>query len=198
MRTLGSSLESIKKTRWFEYFLYVLILCGIIIGTITNSLQKSASNTNQILQTTIVGYMTAIIGLLFLMAVSIKFHNMKLGEVNQPIRILSSYIMYSLPSVITIGILLYICVVLLIYRDQIIGGRVADEYYTYSTAANVLLGIQSMILIYHLYKQMISHYNEKSINFSTTTSYSIYLLGVLNIILVGISQVILKFFSTDG
>jgi hypothetical protein len=55
MRTLGPSLESIKKTRWFEYFLYVLILCGIIIGTITNSLQKSASNTNQILQTTIVG-----------------------------------------------------------------------------------------------------------------------------------------------
>jgi hypothetical protein len=198
MRTLGPSLESIKKTRWFEYFLYVLILCGIIIGTITNSLQKSASNTNQILQTTIVGFMTAIIGLLFLMAVSIKFHNMKLGEVNQPIRILSSYIMYSLPSVITIGILLYICVVLLIYRDQIIGGRVADEYYTYSTAANVLLGIQSMILIYHLYKQMLSIHNGKSINFSTTTSYSIYILGVLNIILVGISQVILKFFSTDG
>ena len=198
MRTLGPSLESIKKTRWFEYFLYVLILCGIIIGTITNSLQKSASNTNQILQTTIVGFMTAIIGLLFLMAVSIKFHNMKLGEVNQPIRILSSYIMYSLPSVITIGILLYICVVLLIYRDQIIGGRVADEYYTYSTTANVLLGIQSMILIYHLYKQMLSIHNGKSINFSTTTSYSIYLLGVLNIILVGISQVILKFFSTDG
>lgn len=142
--------------------------------------------------------MTAIVGLLFLMAVSIKFHNMKLGEVNQPIRILSSYIMYSLPSVITIGILLYICVVLLIYRDQIIGGRVADEYYTYSTTANVLLGIQSIILIYHLYQQMVSIHNGKSINFSTTTSYSIYILGVLNIILVGISQVILKFFSTDG
>lgn len=198
MRTLGPSLERIKKTRWFEYFLYVLILGGIIIGAITNLLQKSASNTNQIIQTTIVGYMTAIVGLLFLMPVSIKFYNMKLGEVNQPISIISNYILYSLPSVITIGILLYICVVLLIYRDQIIGGRVANEYYIYSTAANVLLGIQSIILIYHLYKQMLSIHNGKPLSFSTTSSYSIYLLGVLNIILVGISQVILKFFSTDG
>ena len=75
MRTLGPSLDRIKKTRWFEYFLYVLILGGIIIGAITNLLQKSASNTNQIIQTTIVGYMTAIVGLLFLMPVSIKFYN---------------------------------------------------------------------------------------------------------------------------
>lgn len=197
MPALTANSDRLKKTRWFEYFLYVLILGGIIIGTITNFLQKSVSNTNQILLTTIVGYITAITGLLFLIAISIMFHNMKLKEIHKPISLISSYIVYSLPSVLTIGILIYMCIVLMLYRNQITSGRVADEYYTYSTFANVLLGIQSIMLIYHLYKQMQFIHHGKQYS-STTNNYSIYILTALNIILVGISQIILKFFSTDG
>tara|TARA_Y100000389_G_scaffold72093_1_gene68879 strand:- start:5095 stop:5691 length:597 start_codon:yes stop_codon:yes gene_type:complete len=188
----------LTKTRWFEYFLYVLIIGGSIIGNITSYFVSTSNNSNQLIQTSIVGYITAITGLLFATAISIKFHNSKLKETGTPVTIFSSYILYSLPSILTIAVIIYLCVVILSYKDQLINGRVADEYYRYSTATSLLLGIQSVILIYHMYQQMQYSRANKEHTYKSTSNYSIYILTTLNIILVGISQVILKFFSTDG
>ena len=191
----STSLVNIKKTRLLEYFLYVLIIIGSIIGIISNFIMPKSKNINELLQTSVVGYICAIFGLLLIMAVSIKFNNMKLSELGMPISFFSSYIIYSLPAFLTLIIMTYICVVLLLYKNRLVSGNVADEYYKYSNASTILLGIQCMILVYHLYQQ--SQYGKKHI-LKSTSNYSIYILTVLNIVLIGISQIILQFFSTDG
>ena len=76
----STSLVNIKKTRLLEYFLYVLIIIGSIIGIISNFIMPKSKNINELLQTSVVGYICAIFGLLLIMAVSIKFNNMKLSE----------------------------------------------------------------------------------------------------------------------
>lgn len=194
----STSLVNIKKTRLLEYFLYVLIIIGSIIGIISNFIMPKSKNINELLQTSVVGYICAIFGLLFIMAVSIKFNNMKLSALGMPTPIFSSYIIYSLPALLTLIIMIYICVVLLSYKNRLVSGNVADEYYKYSNASTILLGIQSVILIYHLYQQSQFSQPGKKHILKSTSNYSIYILTVLNIVLIGISQIILQFFSTDG
>ena len=198
MVNISESLNKLKKTRWFQYFLCVLVLVGTVMGSITSYLQSSSNNTNQLLQTTIISYITAIVGLIFIIAISIKFRSMKLTSLGQPVTIFSSYILYSLPSVVTIAILAYICYILLAYRDQLMDGRVASEYYTYSTAGTILVSIQSCLLLYYIYQQVQSIHFGKEYTKNSLGNYGIYMLSVLNLIILGISQVILQFFSTDG
>lgn len=194
-------LEKNKNTMLFKTFTYVLIICGSIIAMISNYIQATSTNSNQLLQVTVIGYLTAAIGILLLMVVSIFYHlkgqPIVQGTINKIKSIFSNYILYSLPFVLTIGVIVYICVILLSFKDKLVGHTVAQEYYKYSTASSILLGTQLIMLIHHLLNKK-NIKGDVSNTQKSSSNYSIYILTILNITMIGIMQVILQYFSTDG
>ena len=98
------------------------------------------------------------------------------------------------PGVMTLVVIVYQLALHLVYSDRLRIERVAKEYYYYSTIVGILIFLQICFLIKYIYdkfslcpKPMIS-----------SMSFFIYLLSIINLLLLGISNVILKYFSTDG
>ena len=75
-----------------------------------------------------------------------------------------------------------------IYYKKINKGEIASEYYSYSKLTTFLIMAQLVVLFMSLLS------DEKPNKFT----YSSYFIGLLNVIFIGINNIILTFFSTDG
>ena len=136
------------------------------------------------------GNIITMSGILFLILLSSLFSVNNSGNLPSTFTIIKNMIFESLPSVLTFMVIIYIIIINFTYKKKLVNGDVANEYYSYSLFSSLLLLFQVGLLI----KYILDISNGKE---SDITSV-IYVLTVINFMLLGVMQVILNFFSTDG
>ena len=179
-----------------EYMLYSCIIIGIILSVIANNYQHKVKNKSSLqswIHTSAAGYMMSAIGLLFTIPFAIKFNTEKINP-SQPVsgKFLSSInriIIYPLPIYITILVFVFASIQILMFQDRLITKHVASDYFTWINSFSFLVSIQTIMLAYYAFFTRGS---------KSELRYVIYLIGLFNIIILGITQIILQFFSTDG
>lgn len=86
-----------------------------------------------------------------------------------------------------------------VYYTRINQGLVADDYYFYSTMSTVLISIQLMILFRHMTAVAGGNPNNENVQHDNTRYNGFgFLISIINLIFLGIINIILEFFSTDG
>jgi hypothetical protein len=194
------------KQQLLVYFTFAIIFCGTIIALVSNRMQKNMKNSRQLIQLTYISYLTTAIGIFILSIVSLSrtfqqniLSGPKGGLSNGSamvgggsfVEASKKFVIPLIPSMFTIALLVYVSIIMITNQQRLVDHRVANEYYSYSNAFSILIIIQTMVLCVALYNKI----NGKS---STNQNMGIMILTIFNAVLLGIMQVILTFFSTDG
>lgn len=188
--------KKLYSQKTVEYMLYGCIIIGIILSVVGNNFQhKTKNRTSRLswIHTTAAGYMTSAIALILLIPFFIYFNTEKIAQmdsVGQKFgKSFSRIIIYPLPAIITTAVFIFASIQTLMFQSRFAENRVANDYYTWINTFSFLVSIQTLLLAYY------AIFNKKS---DSSLRYVIYLIGLFNIIILGITQVILQFFSTDG
>jgi hypothetical protein len=161
---------------------------------------------------TVWGYGVVVLSILSVMVITFA-----LGAKNGPNLSLGYFsffkglLSYSFPSVFTVIVLLWIITMNLTYYTRINQGAVATEYYMFSNATTTLLILQLIALFKYLngkiqYDETLGCkgtegensecYNLRKGN--DRMAFAIYFVTFMNLVLAGIMNIILAYFSTDG
>jgi hypothetical protein len=93
-----------------------------------------------------------------------------------------------LPIIATLSILIWIITLNSVYYNKINANKISNEYYQYSNITLVLIIAQLSVLFMSL----------QAGPSQSKMKYTTYFFTILNLIFVGIMNIILKFFTTDG
>jgi hypothetical protein len=139
------------------------------------------------------GYSALILGIMMILI--ILFTNvLKITSNDSMIQILYSILITSGPFILILGIISFVLYLLIQYKNNIIEGRVAPSYNSFSNIIIILLMLQIYIIITNINNEKF----ETTGKLSKVTYSIIYLLGVLTGISSIILNTILKYYSTDG
>lgn len=120
-----------------------------------------------------------------------------------PFVLLKNILSSSAPIILVIGILTWLIIQNVTYFKRINQGKVPDEYNQFSSISNILIVVQLGIL-FKFFMDKISTDGETSSDskmsdiLASQLKYIMYILTILNLTVVGLLQVILQFFATDG
>lgn len=111
----------------------------------------------------------------------------------------------ALPIILLLGIISFVIYQNVSFYNQINNGKVSDEYYTFAKTSTFFIVIQLLLVLKYI-KDITIGVNKNSSDGTTTVSNIftteinsiILLLTIINLSFIGILQVILKYFSTDG
>lgn len=204
-----------QEHKYLTNCVLIVIVCGVILAYIGNFIIKRAdmiNNTSNIatcdksvlskLSTqedqpgesgytiAFTGNIITAAGILFLLLLSALFSINNSGNTASTFTKITNMMVGSLPSVLTFGVVTYIIILNSIFKENIIKGRVANEYFTYSFFSSFLIVIQVGLLIKYI--------TDISNNKDSPVGPIIYVFSIINIIILGIMNIILNFFSTDG
>jgi hypothetical protein len=98
----------------------------------------------------------------------------------------------SLPSLLTLLVLVWLVTLNVTYFKRINQGKVSSEYNQFSNVNTIFLIIQIVVLFMFLRDQT------SDSNSGNKMSYVVYVLTFVNVILISMMNIILRFFSTDG
>jgi hypothetical protein len=98
----------------------------------------------------------------------------------------------SLPSLLTLLVLVWLVTLNVTYFKRINQGKVSSEYNQFSNVNTIFLIIQIVVLFMFLRDQT------SDSNAGNKMSYVVYILTFVNVILISMMNIILRFFSTDG
>jgi hypothetical protein len=194
-----SKKEYAQKTT--EFILYTIVIVGIFLAIAGNralrNAEKSSSSAQSWVSATAAGYVVSAVALLFLIPFFIKFDTSKLpgkntlaGESrNLWIGGINRILIYPLPAFITLSVLIFASTQTFMFKDRLANHNVANTYYTWINSFTFLLFLQIAIL---------GFYSITDKNPNSVKRYLIYAIAITNLSILGITQVILQFFSTDG
>jgi hypothetical protein len=169
-------------------YLYIVLIIGTILVIMGNLMLKN-SNSNSAIETIVSGYVFVLIGIIVLMPLAIYFHKINIRSYSS---FFEKFVLIPFPSIITIIVIIFIMLQTLSYKEQLLTHDIANEYYTYSSIFSLMLIAQISLLIYYS-----ANITSSSQNISSYR-YAIYLFGFFNLILIGMMNIVLKYFSTDG
>jgi hypothetical protein len=184
-----------------EYILYSIVIVGIIVsiaGIIgQKKAEKSSASAESWVSTTAAGYIVSATAILFLIPFFIKFNTSKLpgkntlaGEsTNLWSGGINRILIYPLPAFITLIVLVFAATQTFMFKERLANQNVASTYFTWINSFTFLLFLQIAILGF--YSITDKHPN-------SVKRYIIYAIGLTNLSILGITQVTLQFFSTDG
>ena len=191
--------KKIYAQKTSEYILYSIVFIGIVLTVAGNIGQKKAEKSSASAQswvtTSAAGYIISATAILFLIPFFIKFNTNKLPTLGQGD--LSSHwsggfyriLIYPLPAIITLTVLIFAAAQTFLFKQRLADQHIASTYFTWINSFTFLLFLQIAILGF-------SSITDKHPN--SYKRYLIYAIGLTNLSILGITQVILQFFSTDG
>ena len=100
----------------------------------------------------------------------------------------------SLPSLVTLLVLIWLIMLNITYFKRINQGKISSDYNQFSTISTIFLVIQICVLFTFLREQFSTNISKND----SKMSYVVYVMTFLNVIFIGMMNIILKFFSTDG
>ena len=172
-----------------QKIIFIIIICGSIAGIIGNYIQLNIKNDTIGYNITFIGNILSIMGLVFLIPIIISFQYTS-GKI---INTAKDYIFNHLPSILTIITISYNTIINQIYKTELNNSNVPPEYYNYLSIYSVLLLLQLIFLA-----KYVSNIILQDISSNSIYKPIIYLFTTLNIILITIMRIIVKYFSTDG
>jgi hypothetical protein len=178
----------------FSFLCIMGILVKIIFGQTSSDYAKA----------TVWGYGFSILALFGLLISAFGMFN-KNNNNTGIMGFLKKLFKNALPILLSIIIISLIIIQNVSFYKQINSGRVADEYYQFSGVSSFLILVQSIFVINYLMDILSGARNkgdvEKSgimVALASEMNSIILIISVMNIGIIGILQVILKYFSTDG
>lgn len=179
-----------STNRGFEIAnLFALVLGGIII--------KISFSANNPASATIWGYGLSSIALFLLMILSLALADKKqLDE-----KFFKIFADYAMPSFLLFILISWVIIINATYIDKINSGIVPAEYNFYSLLSSIIMLLQAGIL-FLFYNDKLKIFKALSVTTSvissTKNSTITYLFSLVNVLLIGMMQVVLTFFATDG
>ena len=120
-------------------------------------------------------------------------------------QVLKEVLHKSFTSIVTLSLLAYLIVLNITYMKRINQGSVPTEYYAFSHATTVLIIFQVFALFKSIKDKVTksriqaNNLGDNSIkDNSDRMEFVIYFIGVLNIVVTGITNVILEYYTADG
>lgn len=111
----------------------------------------------------------------------------------------------AMPLIVTVIVVALILTLNIVYYAQLNSGSVADEYYQFSNMSSFFMLVQFVIIIKYLIDILLGQQKKDEgksggvmAALAGELSSFIWVLSIINISIVGILYVILKYFSTDG
>ena len=147
---------------------------------------RMGNNGNNGYRLTYTGYLVTGMGLLFLIILSTFFSVENKKNEGENIK---NIITGTLPVFLSLIVVSYILLLNVKFKERLIQGKVADEYFFYLSFFSIMFMIQIITLSKYI-KTL-----EKSEN---QVDSVVYALSLVNILIIGIMNIILSFFSTDG
>tara|TARA_B100000963_G_C22530478_1_gene627377 strand:- start:248 stop:853 length:606 start_codon:yes stop_codon:yes gene_type:complete len=133
------------------------------------------------------GYIVTGMGLLFLIILSTFLStNSKNDDIDNLKNIVSSVS----PIFLTLLVVSYVVSLNINYKDRFISGNLSNDFFSYLSFFSIMFLIQIIIL-----SKYIRSLSENSSNNEDTV---IYALSLINILILVVMNITLKFFSTDG
>ena len=178
--------------------LFVICLVGLVVKFFFSGKPNAVGDTGPA-SSTIWGYGISALAIFFMAFInySLFVNTTKINK--DSMAFVGGFMHSTVPSFLTLILLLYMIYINLTYFKRINQGKVANEYYTMSKMSTVLLFFQ----IFTLFKYIISVHrardnNNKDIAETASSDGSIlYLLSLINVIFIIIINIILRYFSTD-
>jgi hypothetical protein len=155
---------------------------------------------------TIWGYGLVAMAILVVMFVNYSIHDkiMRIEKKNSGVLdFLKAFLSSSLPSVLTVIVLLWIITLNTFYYTRINKGQVAKEFYQLSAGTSMLFFFQ-IICIFQLIKSYIAikTRTDSDVEGAAITQSRIaiatYFITAISLVVAGMMTIILQFFSTDG
>jgi hypothetical protein len=197
-----------KTRNGYGYIINVMFLASIIGMCIKIFFGNSTSADGAYgrANSTIWGYGVVGLSILTIMFISYAIHN-KINIIEKKgtsgiIDFIKSFLTSSGPSMLTILILFWLVALNIEYFDRINKGQVATEYFQLSTGTSYLFVFQ-IILLFQYLKYFIQIKTGTSTDpdaelTQNRLSFATYFVTAINIVVVLMMTIILKFFSTDG
>ena len=175
--------------RTFEiYNLFALLVGGIII--------KMAFSGNNPANSTIWGYGLSSIALFLLMILSLALANPKQLEE----KFFLNFIAYAMPSFLLFILISWVVIINVTYTDKINSGILPTEFNFYSLLSSIIMILQAGVLFMFYIDKLKTYKVGNSIPTisSSKNSTITYLFSLVNMLLIGMMQIVLTFFATDG
>jgi hypothetical protein len=170
-----------------------LCLLGVIIKVLFGGLSKEYATT------TVYGYSFSLFALICLMVSNFALNYKKTPKANGVFAFAKSIFEQSFPSLL-IGILLALTVYQNVaFYSQINSEKVPDEFFQFSGVSSFLIMVQIALVINYVVNKAKGITAQESTSFLFKQINSIVsVLFITTIFIIGILEVILKFFTTDG
>lgn len=162
---------------------------GAVIAFIIGFLTTSQTSLGAYIS----GYSVLILGIMMILV--ILFSNvLKSTENASTLQVFYSMFLTAGPFILILGIIGFILYLLINYKNNIIEGRVAPGYNSFSTIISLLIFVQ----LYLVYTNIDTEKFQVTGKISRVISAIIYLIGLITAICSIILYTILKYYSTDG
>lgn len=169
-----------KENKDTVNFMIILSVAGLLV--------KLFMEKSKPAEASIWGYGVTAIAVLVMMVVTLANHTSLTAfkEVKTPISILA----LSIPSFFTILLLIWLIMLNTSFAELIDSGKYSGEYKYFSIFETVMMIIQVIVVFLIASAEDVG----KVRNYKTV----IYITSVLNIVFIGMMNIILYFFTTDG
>lgn len=195
--------KSLGKLPYITKVFFLFALVGIIIKLFFSSPISEDGMTGPA-GSALWGYGFVVLSLLGITASAVTLAAKNQGETST-FTVIKNIITTSLPIVLVLVILTWIVIQNITYFTRINEGKVADEYHQFSKISTILIVIQLILLFKYFSDEMgAGAVGAKGTQaqimqiLASQIAYIMYILTILNLTVVGVQQVILQYFSTDG
>ena len=192
----------------YDYIIKCLMIMAMIGMTIKIFFGsgKSPNGEYGAANSTIWGFGLVAMSLVTLLFVSYSLQS-KFDKVNKKVeavklgKFLLEFINHSMPSLLTIIILLWVITLNITFFKRINQGNVANEYFTLTTGSSFLFTFQVICLFIYLNEYINNTISPKSDDGEGSLNrikFAIYFITIINFMITGMMTIILYLFSTDG
>jgi len=151
------------------------------------------------------GYGVVAMSILSIMFITFALAS-RMKNINQygALEFVKTLITNSLPPLLIFAILVWLITLNVTYFKRINKGKVANEYNTFSSISTILIIFQLIILFKYLKDDLLIAQGGQSTKvglekaLKSNMASITYLLTILNLVFVGMMNIVLEFFSTDG
>ena len=181
--------------KYLTYIFFSLSFVGIIISLFFgNSKQNKKDDTKGKANAIIYGYSLIIFSIVGLLLIQFAIFNINKGGV---IDFLKNILENSLPTILLIVILYWVVNLNIVYRKKINSNVVPEEYRLFYTSSVILTLFQLGMIVKSMLDQNGVKISGIDLIDKFANTFSIVLI-ILNSIFVGMMQIVLKYYATDG
>ena len=180
--------------------LFVICLVGLVIKLFFGARTTKDGGSGPA-SSTIWGYGISALAIFFMSFINYSLFTNKTKINENSLAFLGGFMHSTVPSFLTLLLLMYLVYLNFAYFTRINQGKVAQEYYDMSKMSTVLIFFQVFTLFKYITTMHHVQNKKSDTEFADTAASEgsiIYLLSLINIIFIIILNIILEYFSTDG